>query len=764
MKKHAIAACLLTAALGVCAQTQTKDSLRVVNLDEVEIISTRATSSTPVAFTNISKEQLKKQNFGQDIPYMLTFTPSVLTTSDAGAGIGYTSIRVRGTDASRINVTTNGIPMNDAESHSIYWVNTPDFASSLQDMQIQRGAGTSTNGAGAFGASINMQTQGISSKPYAEVSSSYGSFNTHKETVKAGTGIIDGHWGFDVRLSNIQSDGYRDRASADLKSYFVQGGYYNDNTTLKFITFGGKEETYHAWDGLNKETLQANRKYNPNGEIKDDKGDVIGFYDNQIDYYHQTHYQLLLNQILSASWKLNAALHYTDGDGYYEEYKNARTLVEYGLQPFEVNGVTIEKSNLIRRKLVNSGFGGGIFSLSYRGSRLDASVGGGLNYYKNTHNGEVMWVKNYIGDLEPGQEYYRNIGRKTDGNIYAKANWAVGKGINLYADLQYRYTRYKINGNNDKWDWTASPAHLQPLAIDEKFSFFNPKAGALWNIDSHNKVYASFSVAHKEPTRNNYTDNLFAARPKAERLFDYELGYDFHTDRFNAGINLYYMNYKNQLVLNGQLNEIGEAVAENVKDSYRMGIELMAGAQIARWLRWDVNATISRNRIKDYTEYLSDINEDGKDMYSESWGISQTTRYIGTTPIAFSPDFMANSLISLDYKGFSASLQTQYVGKQYLNNAHQEDCVLNSYCVSNLSMGYTFKLHGTKSVSIGMTVYNLFDETYESNGYASGAAVYQGHGKNQIKTPDSKLLYTSNHAVYYPNAGVNALAHITLSF
>lgn len=764
MKKHAIAACLLTAALGVCAQTQTKDSLRVVNLDEVEIISTRATSSTPVAFTNISKEQLKKQNFGQDIPYMLTFTPSVLTTSDAGAGIGYTSIRVRGTDASRINVTTNGIPMNDAESHSIYWVNTPDFASSLQDMQIQRGAGTSTNGAGAFGASINMQTQGISSKPYAEVSGSYGSFNTHKETVKAGTGIIDGHWGFDVRLSNIQSDGYRDRASADLKSYFVQGGYYNDNTTLKFITFGGKEETYHAWDGLNKETLQANRKYNPNGEIKDDKGDVIGFYDNQIDYYHQTHYQLLLNQILSASWKLNAALHYTDGDGYYEEYKNARTLVEYGLQPFEVNGVTIEKSNLIRRKLVNSGFGGGIFSLSYRGSRLDASVGGGLNYYKNTHNGEVMWVKNYIGDLEPGQEYYRNIGRKTDGNIYAKANWAVGKGINLYADLQYRYTRYKINGNNDKWDWTASPAHLQPLAIDEKFSFFNPKAGALWNIDSHNKVYASFSVAHKEPTRNNYTDNLFAARPKAERLFDYELGYDFHTDRFNAGINLYYMNYKNQLVLNGQLNEIGEAVAENVKDSYRMGIELMAGAQIARWLRWDVNATISRNRIKDYTEYLSDINEDGKDMYSESWGISQTTRYIGTTPIAFSPDFMANSLISLDYKGFSASLQTQYVGKQYLNNAHQEDCVLNSYCVSNLSMGYTFKLHGTKSVSIGMTVYNLFDETYESNGYASGAAVYQGHGKNQIKTPDSKLLYTSNHAVYYPNAGVNALAHITLSF
>ncbi|WP_300699798.1 TonB-dependent receptor [Bacteroides sp.] len=762
MKRHAMMVCLLMAALSVCAQTHQKDSLRVINLNEVEVISTRATGTTPVAFTNVSKEQLKKQNFGQDIPYLLTFTPSVLTTSDAGAGIGYTSIRVRGTDATRINVTTNGIPMNDAESHSIYWVNTPDFASSLQDMQIQRGAGTSTNGAGAFGASINMQTQGISSQPYAEFSGSYGSFNTHKETVKVGTGIINNHWGFDARLSNVQSDGYRDRASADLKSYFVQGGYYNDNTTIKFITFGGKEETYHAWDGLDKETLMEYRKYNPNGEIEDDKGDVIGFYDNQIDYYRQTHYQLLLNQILSSAWNLNVALHYTDGDGYYEEYKNARTLKEYGLQPFEANGETIKKANLVRRKLVNSGFGGGIFSVNYNNDCINASIGGGLNYYKNTHNGKVMWVKNYLGNLDPDHEYYRNIGRKTDGNIYAKANWAVGSGVNLYADLQYRYTRYKINGNNDKWDWTANPGHLQPLAIDEDFNFFNPKAGAFWNINKYNKVYASFSVANKEPTRNNYTDNLFAARPKAERLFDYELGYTFQKDWFSAGANFYFMDYKNQLVLNGQLNEIGEPVAENVKSSYRMGVELMAGAQIASWLRWDVNTTISRNRIKDYTEYLSDYNESWKELYNENGSIAQTTRYIGSTPISFSPDFMANSLISFDYKGMNASLQTQYVSKQYLNNAHQEDCTLDAYCVSNLNVGYTFKLRGIKSVNVGITVYNLFNETYESNGYASGSAIYEG--KSQTKTADSKLLYTSNYAAYYPNAGINALAHITLSF
>lgn len=762
MKRHAMMVCLLMAAMSVCAQTPTKDSLRVINLNEIEVISTRATGTTPVAFTNVSKEQLKKQNFGQDIPYLLTFTPSVLTTSDAGAGIGYTSIRVRGTDATRINVTTNGIPMNDAESHSIYWVNTPDFASSLQDMQIQRGAGTSTNGAGAFGASINMQTQGISPQPYAEFSGSYGSFNTHKETVKVGTGIINNHWGFDARLSNVQSDGYRDRASADLKSYFVQGGYYNDNTTLKFITFGGKEETYHAWDGLDKETLQKHRKYNPNGEIEDDNGDVIGFYDNQIDYYRQTHYQLLLNQILSPAWNLNVALHYTDGNGYYEEYKNARSLIEYGLQPFEANGETIKKANLVRRKLVNSGFGGGIFSVNYNNDCINASIGGGLNYYKNTHNGKVMWVKNYLGNLDPDHEYYRNIGRKTDGNIYAKANWAVGSGVNLYADLQYRYTRYKINGNNDKWDWTANPGHPQPLAIDEEFNFFNPKAGAFWNINKYNKVYASFSVANKEPTRNNYTDNLFAARPKAERLFDYELGYTFQKDWFSAGANFYFMDYKNQLVLNGQLNEIGEPVAENVKSSYRMGVELMAGAQIARWLRWDVNATISRNRIKDYTEYLSDYNEAWKELYNENGSIAQTTRYIGTTPISFSPDFMANSLISFDHKGINASLQTQYVSKQYLNNAHQEDCTLDAYCVTNLNVGYTFKLRGIKSVNVGVTIYNLFNETYESNGYASGSAVYEG--KSQTKTADSKLLYTSNHAAYYPNAGINALAHITLSF
>ena len=431
MKKNLSAAALLLAAsANAFAQTSAKDSLRVVNLQEVQIVSTRATSKTPVAYSNISKKEIRKQNFGLDLPFLLTTTPSVLTTSDAGSGVGYTSIRVRGTDATRINITANGIPMNDAESHSIFWVNTPDLASSLEDMQIQRGAGTSTNGAGAFGASINLRTAGIPSKAYAEVSGSYGSFNTHKETVSVGSGLIGNHWAFDARVSNIQSDGYRDRATSDLKSYFLQGGYYGENTTLKFITFGGKEKTYHAWDGISRKQLETDRTYNPNGAIKDDnlnKGNTIGFYDDQTDNYNQTNYQLIFNHLFSSEWNLNIALHYTDGFGYYQEYKNGRTLEEYGLKPFYLPGNTEAqtKTNLVRQKLVDSGFGGGVFSVDYKNEKLNASLGGGLNRYSNDHYGKVIWVKNYTEALNPDHEYYSNNGSKTDGNIYVKANYQI---------------------------------------------------------------------------------------------------------------------------------------------------------------------------------------------------------------------------------------------------------------------------------------------------------------------------------------------------
>ncbi|MCD7900697.1 MAG: TonB-dependent receptor [Bacteroides sp.] len=738
------------------AQSAPVDSIQPVALEEVEIISTRATAKTPVAFTDVKKEQIARQNVGLDIPFLLSSTPSVLTTSDAGSGIGYTSIRVRGTDATRINITANGIPMNDAESHSIFWVNTPDMASSLEDMQIQRGAGTSTNGSGAFGASINMRTQGIPAKPYAEFAGSYGSFNSHKETVKVGSGLINDHWGFDARLSNIQSDGYRDRASSKLHSYFVQVGYYGESSSLKFITFGGKEETYHAWDGISREQLKTNRRYNPNGKIKDDnedKGTTIGFYDDQLDHYKQTHYQLLFNHTFSPAWKMNISLHYTDGFGYYEEYKNGRTLIEYGLSPFTIDGVEYQKTNLVRQKLVDNGFGGGIFSFNYKNEKLDATLGGGVNYYSNDHYGKVIWVKNYLGQLDPDHEYYRNKGEKTDANIYAKANYEVTRGINLYADLQYRYINYQINGTNDKWDWREGHNAPQLLKVDENFNFFNPKAGVFWQINPNHQAYASFAIAQKEPTRNNYTDGLFSERPKSEKMFDYELGYIYRSNWFTAGINLYYMDYTDQLVLNGRLNDIGEPMAENVKDSYRMGIEVTADAQITSFLRWGVNATLSKNRIKNYTEYIGDYDEEWESLYT------QTERFFKSTPIAFSPSFMAGSLIEFNMKGWNATFLSQYVSRQYLDNAGDRENSLDAYFVNHLSAAYTFKLKSLKSVTLGATVYNLFNSKYETNGYSQTAYIYQTDENG--KTGEGKL---SNDPRFYPMAGTNVLFNVSLKF
>lgn len=757
--KMTLAVALWGVGIAAYAQTSVKDSLKVINLQEVQITSTRATSKTPVAFTNLKKEQISKQNFGKDIPFLLSTTPSVLTTSDAGAGVGYTSIRVRGTDASRINITTNGIPMNDAESHAIYWVNTPDFASSLEDLQIQRGAGTSTNGAGAFGASINMRTQGILSNPYAEVSGSYGSYNTHKETVKVGTGLINKHWAFDARLSNIQSDGYRDRAWSDLKSYFVQGGYFGEKTTLKFITFGGKEVTYHAWDGISRDKLKSDRTYNPNGKIKEgneDKDDekVIGFYDDQTDNYRQTHYQLLFNHILSPQWNVNVALHYTNGFGFYEEYKNGRTLVEYGLKPFYLpgNATAQEKTNLVRRKLVDSDFGGGVFSVNYKNERWDASIGGGLNRYVNDHYGKVLWVKNYTAPLDPQHEYYRNKGEKTDGNIYLKGNYQLTDELSAYADLQYRHINYQIKGENDNWDWTVNPGRRQPLNIDEKFDFFNPKAGLFWQINASNSAYASFSVAQKEPTRNNYTDGMFNQHPKSEKMYDYELGYTYRNQWFTAGANLYYMDYKDQLILNGKVNDIGEPMAENVKNSYRMGVELSLGAKITDWLRWDINGTWSKNRIQNYVGYLSDYNKDNwKEMYT------QTAVEVGNTPIAFSPSFMGNSVINFNYRGWEASLQSQFVSRQYLDNFGVKENSLDPYFVSHLNLAYHFKARYTQGVTLGVTVYNLFNEKYETNGYSQDAALYEHKDK-------SKPYEIGRDPRFYPMAGTNVLAHITIRF
>ncbi len=728
---------IICTSISISAQKNKKDSLQTYALEEIEVIATRAQKNTPVAFKNISKKEISKLNSGKDIPFILSTTPSVMTTSDTGMGIGYSSIRVRGTDPSRINVTSNGIPMNDAESHELYWVNTPDLLSSLEDIQIQRGAGTSTNGAGAFGGSINMKTQNSPLKKYAELSGSYGSYNTHKETVKVGTGLINNHFSFDARISNIQSDGYRDRASSDLKSYYLQGSYINSNSSYKFITFGGREITYHAWDGISKYDLKHNRRYNPNGKIKIDNK-TVGFYDDQVDNYKQQNYQLIANHYFNKNWKLNWALHRTNGYGFYQEYKNNQTLKEYGIEPYVIEGTTVKKQNLVRKKIVDSHFTGGIASIDYNKNALKLTLGGGMNYYKNHHNGEVLWIRNFIGDLEPNQKYYSNTGRKIDANIFLKGTYQIADQLTFYADAQFRHIRYKLGGLSDRWNWAADPGHLQVLSFDEKFDFFNPKAGLSWKINNSNNLYASFSIAQREPKRGDFTDGLFTQKPKSEKMYDYELGYELSLSKFNFGANLYYMDYKDQLVLTGKLNDIGRAVAENVPNSYRMGIELSANTQFTEWLNWSLNGTWSKNRIKNYVTYISDENYK---EHSLDWG---------TTPISMSPSFMGNSMINIDVIGINIAFQSQFSTRQYLDNLGLKENSLDPYLVNHLHMTYNFKVKGVQKVTLGASVYNIFNTKYETNGYSM----------NMIDA--NKKLVTD--ARFYPMAGTNFLVHTSILF
>lgn len=741
MKKRTLLGCLLLAAFPSLpkAQEAVSDSLHT-SLQEVEITSVRATETTPIAYTNIGSEEIKKHNTGVDFPYLVSMTPSAIATSDAGTGIGYTSLRIRGTDGSRINVTANGIPVNDAESHTVFWVNIPDIASSVKDIQIQRGVGTSTNGAGAFGASINMQTTRFNTQPYAGFSGSAGSFGTHKETLHAGTGIIGGHWAFDLRLSNIASDGYIDRASTRLNSYYLQGAWYGNHTTVRLITFAGNEETYHAWNYASKKEMQQyGRRYNSCGLMYTDEEGKAHYYDDQTDNYAQKNFQLLFDHEFNNRWKMNIGLHYTKGDGYYQEYKDGRKLVEYALQPFTIDGSEIKKSDLMRKKAMDNHFGGAIFSLTYSNKRLKAALGGGANRYFGRHFGQVLWVKEYLGNLAPNHEYYRNNGAKNDANIYLKGDYMLPGGVNLYADLQYRHIDYRIYGHNDKWN-DAEDA-LQRLDVDERFDFFNPKAGLSWQIDKSNRLFASVSMAHKEPTRNNYTDGKLHEHPTAERLIDYELGYTFGNRIFKAGANLYYMDYKDQLVLTGELNEIGEPLAANIPRSYRAGIEIMANLALPCGFRWEANATFSRNRIKNFTEVLYD-----SETY-ERWEINH-----GETRLSFSPEIIANNTFAYSWRGLEASLQSQYVGKQYMSNSDQEEHRLDAYFVSNLRLAYTFKLPHTKSITVGATVYNLFNEEYENNGYAgSGYSTGSDGTKNRY-----------NYAGYAAQAGINFLGHLSI--
>lgn len=722
------------------ASVKKTDSISSISLKELTVSSIRANNNSAVAFTDVSKESISQRNLGQDIPYLLALTPSFVATSDGGTGVGYTWFRIRGTDGNRVNVTINGVPFNDAESHASYFVDMPDFASSLSSVQVQRGVGTSTNGAAAFGASINMQTEGTRLKPYGEISSTIGSFNTNKNTIKAGTGLLKSGFAFDARLSNVKSDGYLDRASSDLQSYYFAGGYYGDKTTLKFITFGGHEKTYQAWYGVVADSLPTNRTYNELGKYTDNNGKTK-FYDNQIDNYTQTHYQLHWSQTLNQNLHFNATAHYTKGSGYYEEYKEGRKYKEYGLIPDTLAGVALKKTDLVRRKWLDNDFYGITYSLNYETKKVNAVVGGALNRYDGNHFGKVIWVRN-AQNLMPDHEYYRSNSLKDEAGIYAKATAELMDKLFGTIDLQYRHINYSLNGLSDKFN--ENTGKMDDITNVYKFDFFNPKVGLTYQLNSSNSLYGSFAVSNREPSRSNYVDNTKDSLPRPERLYDLELGYRFQSPRFSAGANLYYMKYKDQLILTGKLSEIGEALTSNTPESYRAGIELVAGVKITNWLNWDGNLTLSQNKILNFTE-------EGVDVYDADWNwLESRNNVLGTTNIAYSPNVIANSLFSCKFNGFTLGLHSNYVGKQYIDNTSDNGRSIDAYFVNNLNVGYELALRKMKAVQFNLLVNNLFNTQYITNGWTWYSYYMAGERKNDLR--------------FFPQAGINFLASVTLKF
>ena len=768
MKKSLLVALGATVCLPMMAEKLSDvDSLKMYELQELQVRSLRATKVTPVAFTDMKRAELQSVNHGQDVPYILSLTPSITTTSDAGNGIGYTSLRVRGTDPSRINITANGVPMNDPESSTVFWVNMGDFASSVQSMQIQRGVGTSTNGAGAFGATLNMLTESVGMKPFIGIDLSGGSYYSHKETLRFGTGLLKGHWGLQGRLSNIGSKGYLDRASTKLNSYLIQGGYFGDNTVVKFITWNGIEETYHAWNYTSKYEQQLyGRTYNSCGEYYDENGNRR-YYKDQTDNYHQQNYQLHWNQSWSPYWDSHVALHYTKGKGYYQQYQAGASWKQFGLS------VSDDVFNdLADQQKMDNDFYGVVASLTYDNKRgLQTVLGTGWNHYKGSQFGHIVWAKPGVATVAPSAdsfspdfEYYRNNSRKTDFNIYGKVNYALLRNLNAYVDLQYRHVHYKLQDPTVMYGVNLDGSYI----INNNYNFFNPKVGLHYDINRNHKVYVSYGIGNKEPVRNNFMQQVANpdredAKAKAERLGDLEFGYKYQSGTFSAGANLYWMHYKDQLVLTGELNAIGEALTKNLSKSYRIGIELEAAWQPVDWFKWDANATLSRNRVKDMKVTLND-------------GVTEVN--LGTQPLAFSPDFIMNHILTFKYQGFRASVQCQYVGNQYLTNTGFKDmqCVdengnttnetllLKKHFTTNLDLSYTFKMHkfGMKDAMIGITMYNLFSAKFDNNGWA--APQFTKNSNGSVIAVNEYGIRDCWGAGFAPSAPFNVMVNLSANF
>ena len=725
-------------------------------IEEIQISAVRAGDKTPTTYTNIGEEQIKKTNFGQDLTYLLQATPSTVVTSDAGAGVGYTGIRIRGVDPTRTNVTVNGIPLNDSESQGVYWVNMPDFASSTGNIQVQRGVGTSSNGAAAFGSSINIKSDNIEKEAYAESDNSFGSFSTLRTTVKAGTGLINKKFTFDTRLSRISSDGYVDRASSNLKSFYLSGAWIGKKSLLKANVFSGKEVTYQAWYGIPEAKLNGNQdsitahfynNYYPGGtyQTASDSSNLFGSdsrtynyytYANEVDNYQQDHYQLHFTHSFSTKVSINIAGHYTRGRGYYEQYKRAQDFSTYGLDTLFTGGDTITTTDLIRRRWLDNNFYGSVFSLNYNNLKnFKLIIGGGVNHYDGAHFGEIIWARN-ASQSEIGQRYYDNNAVKIEASGYVKANYQLKK-MNLFADLQVRHLNYSYTGVEESF------SNLIPIQEILQFTFFNPKAGLMYDFNEKNNVYASFSVANREPVRADFIQSSATSRPKSEQLQNTEIGYRFHSRKFFLNANYYLMNYKNQLILTGEINDVGAYNRTNVAESYRMGVELEAGYMLFKNVSVTGNITLSANKIKQFNEYV-----DNYDNYDANGNMVQDIIAHTNTDIAFSPSVISSFGINYEpIKNLEINLLSKYVGKQYLDNTSNEARKLDAYFTSNLTVNYIIKTWGFKEIQIGVLCNNLFNALYENNGYTFG---YIAGGKK----------ITENY--YYPQAGRNFLVRLTL--
>lgn len=701
---------------------------------EVIVNATRAGSNTPLAYTTLDREVISKQNAGQDIPFLLGLTPSLVETSEAGHGIGYTNLRIRGTDPSRINVTIDGIPLNDPESQQVFWVDLPDLASSVDNIQVQRGAGTSTNGAGAFGATVNIQTQNPDNEPFAQIDASYGSFNTFKKTIAAGTGLLSERVAFQVRFSDLRSDGFIDRTGSSHRSAFINGVLRTNKSHLKTNIILGQEKTGIGWWGVPMEILPLNRRYNPAGEYTDGNG-ITRYYNNESDNYTQNHFQLIYGYNFNNNLNFNAAFHYTYGNGYYEEFKEDAVLSEYGLPDLQIGDTLIDYTDIVRRKWLSNDFYGIVYSLRYKGEKLTTTFGGGMNYYDGDHFGDIIWMK-YAGNLEKDHQWYLNNGIKKEVSIYAKSDYPVNDRWSFFVDLQYRFINYVMEGPDDD---------LKDLGQKHNFGFFNPKAGIFFRINQNHDAYLSFSVANREPSRADFKEAAGdpEATPRPETLYDTELGYKVRGNMFSSGINVYTMLYKDQLVPTGELSSTGYTIMTNVKRSHRIGIEFITGLKPNDFFSWDFNLSLSRNKILDFTEYYTDYNTD-------DWSEEYKSKKLGTVDIAYSPSITGASDININIlKNTGLHFISKYVGKQYFDNTMNEDRSIDPYFINNLRIDFNPVIRGIKSTEIQFMVNNIFDHKYESNAY----------GGNWYEDGVEKTW-----AYYFPQAGINFMIRAGVTF